>query len=137
MIKMIKNFNSLEEIQKYYDNETNTYVFKENGECIDIKFNFDLNVDASIKAWNINACNINAGDIKASNIKAFDINAGDIKASNIKAFDINAWNITAKDISYWAVCFAYNSIKCKSIEGRRHNSKHFVLDGKLEMEEDE
>ena len=169
---MIKEFNSLEEIQKYYDKETNTYVFKENGECIDIKFNFNLNVDASIKACNIKACNINANDIKAydidaGNIGACDINAGDIKASNINAFninawnviandinaldikvknikagninagDINAWNIDACDISYWAVCFAYNSIKCKSITSKRENHKHFVLDGELEVEEDE
>ena len=168
---MIKEFNNLEEMGRYYDKDTNTYVFKENGECIDIKFNFNLNVDASIKAWNITAndinvndikaydidagnietCDINASDIKACNIKAFDINAWnviandihalDIKVKNIKANDIyagniNAWNIDANDISYWALCFAYN-IKCKSIKGRRKNAKHFVLDGKLEAEEDE
>ena len=31
--------------------------------------------------------------------------------------------------------FANNTIKCKSITGRIHNAKHFVLDGKLEIEE--
>ena len=129
---MVKEFNSLEEIQKYYDKSTNTYVFKENGECIDIKFNFDLSIDANIEAWNINAWNIDC-----LNINAWDITAIDIKACNIKAFDINAWNIDACNISYWALCFAYANIKCNSITSRRDNHKHFALDGKLEVEEDE
>ena len=31
---MVKEFNSLEEIQKYYDKNTNTYVFVERGSII-------------------------------------------------------------------------------------------------------
>ena len=142
---MVKEFNSLEEIQKYYDETTNTYEFKENGSYISlVRFNFDLEVCANIVACDIVACKIKAHDINANDIKAYDIDAGnigacdinasDIKACNIKAFDINAWNIDACDISYWAVCVAYNNIKCKSIKGRRKNSKHFVFDGKLEVE---
>lgn len=138
---MIREFNSLEEIEKYYDNETNTYIFKEDGELIDLViFNFDLNVDANIEVYNINACDIYANNINANHIKAHNIYAGDIKVKNIiandiAAGDINAWNINACDISYWAVCFAYNSIKCKSITSKRENHKHFVLDGKLDVEE--
>ena len=155
---MVKEFNSLEEIEKYYDNETNTYIFKEDGEHIDLViFNFNLNVDANIEVYNINACDILAHDINACNIKADNIYANNINANHIKAHniyaldikvknifandiaagDINAWNIDACDISYWAVCFAYNSIKCKSITSKRENHKHFVLDGKLEVEENE
>ena len=173
---MIREFNSLEEVEKYYDTETNTYIFKENEEYIDlIVFDFDLNVDANIDAgniiardigayninawninasdinardinsWGINAWNINAGDIKdetlisnniyAHDIETNDINAFEIKVHNISALDINAYDIKANKISYYGVCFAYNNIKCKSIKGRRKNSKHFVLDGKLEVEE--
>ena len=56
---MIKEFNSLEEIQKYYDYLGNTYVFAEDNVYIDVvKFNFNLNVKANIKARNINALNI-------------------------------------------------------------------------------
>ena len=150
---MVKEFNSLEEIQKYYNKETNTYVFKENGCYIQsIVFNFDLYVEANIdaidirafdietldiKVRDINARDINARDIVARDISACNIEAGDISANNIDACDINAWNIDACYISYWAVCFAYNSIKCKSIKSERKNNKHFVLDGKLEVEEDE
>ena len=155
---MTKEFNSLEEIQKYYDADINTYVFKENGEYIGVVvFNFNLNVDANIDVGDIDACDIlvcdiNARNIHANNIYANNINANHIKAHNIYALnikvkniiandiaagDINAWNIDACDISYWTVCFAYNSIKCKSITSERENHKHFVLDGELVVEEDE
>ena len=155
---MVKEFNSLEEIQKYYDKNTNTYVFVKNKEYIEVVvFDFDLNVEANIDAYdiealdintwninawnidclNINADNINANNIKARNINAIDIDACNINAGNISACNIEAVNISANNISYHAVCFAYDSIKCKSIKGRRKNSKHFVLDGELVVEEDE
>jgi len=69
---------------------------------------------------------INCKIIIKANIKAGNIKARDIKAGNIEALDIKAW-----DISYYAVCFAYTSINCKSIKGRRANSKHFALDGEI------
>ena len=151
---MVKEFNNLEEIQKYYNKETNTYVFKEDNEYIDLViFNFDLeiksNIDAfSIKAYDINVCNINASDINAftiyafdiiaHNINAYNINARDIKACDIESYDITAGdiiacNISANDINYWAVCYAYENIVCNSIKGNRKNSRHFVLDGKIEI----
>ena len=145
---MVKEFNSLEEIQKYYEKGNNAYIFTENGDYIDlVVLNFNLNVGANIEAWDIKAWNINCLNINADNINAYYINARDITASNIKTYnlnawhinclDINAWNIDACDISYWAVCFAYNSIKCKSITSKRENHKHFVLDGVLEVEEND
>ena len=153
---MSKVFNSLEEIQKYYNKEINTYIFKENNQFIDlVVFNFDLNINANIRAFDIKAHNISAWDItaydinvrdisawdiNANDISAFDIKARDISAYDISAFDINANNINAHDINadsirYYAVCFAYNNIKCKYIKSRRVNAKHFVLDGVLEVEE--
>ena len=174
----IKEFNNINEIQKYYDEKTNTYVFKEDEDYIELViFNFDLNIQENIYAWDIEACNINAKDIIARDIKAeninahdiqahdiyvsriiandiyarnidslnikskyinaVDINGGDIVTGNIDAGNICAENIKAKHINYDAIFCAYENIKCKSIKGRRHNSKHFVLDGKLEVEEDE
>ena len=82
----IKEFNSLEEIKKYYDKKRNTYIFEENGNYIGlIIFRFDLNVKA-----NIRALNIIGRDIKVLDIKALDIRAGDIDALNIVAGNINA-----------------------------------------------
>lgn len=158
-----KEFNELKEIQKYYDKESNTYVFKDNDEYIDLViFNFDLKIEASIDAYNIyansidvynikankiyacniDACNINTRDIHARNIYAWnlntwDIHADDIYADDINAVDINAWNIDADNISYYAVCFAHKSIKCESIKGRITNAKHFVLDGKIIFKDEE
>ena len=123
---MTKEFNSLQEIEKYYVKEINTYVFKEDDRYIDLViFNFDLDVNSNIEAYNINANNIDV-----YNIKAGDINALDVDSDNICARNIDAYNI-----SYYAVCFAYENIKCKSIKGRRKNHKHFVLDGVLEVED--
>ena len=130
---MTKEFNNLEEIQKYYDKKTNTYVFKEDDdEYIDLViFNFDLEINSNINAYNIIALDINAFNIIAHNINAYNISAININACNISAYDISARNI-----SYGAVCFAYYKIKCKSIKGRRWNHKHFVLDGVLDVEEE-
>ena len=129
---MIKEFNSLEEIQKYYDENTNTYIFKEDDEYIDlVVFNFDLAINA-----NIDAMDINAWDIYANDINAWDINTRKIRANDIYAWDIIASDINAKDISYFAVCYAYKNIICKSIKGRVPTAKHFVLYGKLEVEDD-
>ena len=132
----------------------------------DLICNFDINVDADIKAWNIKAGNIRAknikaekieawkikaekieawkikgGDIeawkiKAGNIEAWDIDAWDIEAWNIDAWNINAWNIEAKDIVFYAVCFAFESFKCRSIKGTRQNAKYFCLDSEVIVEEE-
>ena len=123
---MIKEFNSLEEIEKYYDEKSNTYIFKEDGKYIDlVVFNFDLDVEA----------NIDAGCIEALNINAVNIKAWDVVTRNLDAYDIVAWDVYSWDI-YACNIKAYN-IKCKSVKGRRENAKHFVLDGKLELIENE
>ena len=103
----------------------------------------------NINAWNITAKgNISASDISARDIDARDINARNITAKgNISASDISAWDITARDInardinardidvqgkiSYYALCFAYQNIRCKSITGEHEKHRHFALDGKV------
>ena len=127
---MVKEFNSLEEIQKYYDEKTNTYIFIENDKYIDlVVFNFDLNIHSDINAYDIKARNINAWNIKSRDIDAWDIsawnidacniNAGNINACDINAVDIEALDIKARDINYDIICCAYKNIICKSIKGER------------------
>lgn len=114
---MVKVFNKLEEIQKYYNKKSNTYVFKEKGEYIYlVVFEFNLDVEANIDALSINAWDIDALDIEASYILAD--------------------NIRARNITYYGVCCAYNSIKCKSIEPAAVNAQHFVLTGDLKIEDE-
>ena len=134
---MIKEFHSLNEIEKYYYEKSNTYVFKENKKYINSEeFNFELEVKSKIHARKIHARNINVWDINAREVNAWNINACNINVKNIYAWNINARNINAKDINYYAVCYAYENIKCKSIKGRKRNAKHFVLDGKMEVEDE-
>ena len=140
---MTKQFNNLKRMQKYYDEKSNTYIFMENGRYIDtVVFAFDLDTSANIEAGcidglNICASNIKAWDIDTRDLNAFNIDAWDIYALDIYACNIAAENIKARNISYYAVCFACDNIKCNSIIGRRKNAKHFVLDGKLEIANDQ
>jgi len=107
----------------------------------DVKFECPISIDASIiiNAGNITAGNITARDITALDINARDINARninawDITAGNITAWDINAWNINARDISYYAFCSAYQSIKYTNIKSERPKAQEPIcLDGQLEI----
>jgi len=120
-------FNKIEEIKKYFNEDNNTYEFIKNGSKQDVVFNFSLDIDAK----NIDAGDINAWDINAHNINAWNIHAVDINAHNINAGDINASDINAVNIHYYAICLAYNNFTCKKIEGTRKNSKHFCLDNEI------
>ena len=73
------------------------------------------------------------GNINCSDINCSDIDCLNIDCHNIDCSDIDCHNIDGHDINYYAICFAYNNIKCKSIVGRRQNARHFVLDGKIEI----
>ena len=129
--------NNLEEMEKYYNKQLNTYVFDD-----DVEFNINIEVKSNIKAcdinahdidaWNIYVWDINANNIDALDIKADDITARNIKANDITALDINANDIDAGDIDYYSVCMAKNSFKCKSVNGFRKNSIHKCLDREIE-----
>ena len=139
----IREFNELEEIQKYYDRKRNTYIFEEDGNYLGLViFRFDLKIEANIRALNIiggdiKALNITALDIRCEDINALDIVAGNIdadyiKAKNIDAFDIDAVDVIARDIdvdnikarsinaeeiTYHVQCIVFEDIICKSITG--------------------
>ena len=131
---MAREFNSLDEIQKYYNEETNTYIFKENDEYIDLViFNFNLEVNANIKAYDIHARNINVRDIEVGNIKAWGIKANcidaynldccdDIVVKNINACSINAHDIEAVDIE------TYEDIKAWDIHAHNITAKNIIAD---------
>ena len=95
----------------------------------DMVFKDSINVEGNIICKNGRFNLTVDGSITATDISAWNISARNINAGNINAGDINAWDINACDIN--AVCFAYNNITCKSIEGRREHCKHFVLDVKI------
>lgn len=99
--------NNLEEMEPYYNRDTNTYEFAKNGKKLDVCFNIPLNIKANIKARNIKATDIKVQDIKARNIKATDIKTTDIKAQDINADsidvrDTNSWDIDAENMEFYA-----------------------------------
>lgn len=137
---MVKEFNSLEGIKKYYDKKTDTYVFKENEEYIHIiNFTFNLDIESNIDAWDIDADNIRARHISTNNITAENINADRISARNIDAFviiareidakNINALDIMAQNIIFEVTCIAEKDIKCASIVGQLEKSIYKSLNG--------
>lgn len=152
-------FNNLEEMQKYFNEETQTYEFLEHGVRMDIEITFDLAVYGDIKAgniagwdisarnisalhinaWHITADNIDSGDIRARDIDVLNITSGDIKVDGgIIAWDIEATNIEAsyieaRYINFYAVCFAYEHIICKSITGRHAKSRYFAINGDVSI----
>ena len=124
-------------------NESNTIVLKE-----DLEITFDCKIPCNLKAHNIVAHNIDAYNINALNIDAHNIDALNIDiALNIVAHNLNAHNIDARNlyartiyadnIKYYAFCIAYESLKCKSISGRRRNSLHKCLDQEIEIIKEE
>ena len=142
-----KVFNNNEELLALVkENEAGKYIDFE-GVSIVCRFNIDLeNISIlnalNINAWNINALDINAGNITAENIDAWNIDAWNINARNIDARNIDAGNIDARnidagDILYYAVCFAYQNIKCVSIKANRRNARHFCLDGEIIIKKEE
>jgi hypothetical protein len=94
----------------------------------DVTFECSISIDAKII--------VTSGNINAGNINAWNINAWNINAWNIDALDIKAGNIDALDISYYAFCSVYQSIKCLSIKARRTpSSPPICLEGKIEIKE--
>lgn len=94
MLNKTKIFNNIEEIEKYYKIQNNTYVFEEDDVYIDLViFNFNLKVDACI-----DAVDIRAGNIKAINIIACDIIADRIDANIIKCDKIRANKVIANEL---------------------------------------
>ena len=84
-----KKFYNLEEIEKYYNEKTNTYSFEENGMILNVLFIFDLKINSNIFANNIIAQDIECLNISASNIEAFNINTISIIANDIDALAVN------------------------------------------------
>ena len=128
-----KQFNSLKEIEKYYDKEDNTYVFEEDGEPIRlVKFNFDFLVRSNIEAYNINAGNIiahniNANDINALNVVVDDINARDIDIISITALDINGYNHEIVKEIFGDAIFMLKILRLKTLKLTIYHTMHYAL----------
>ena len=106
-----KKFYNLEEIEKYYNEKTNTYSFEENGMILNVIFMFDLKTTSNIFANNIIAQDIECLNISASNIDAFNINAISIIANDIYALVVNV----SDKIVYSGMLNIRRSINCGTL----------------------
>ena len=86
----------------------------------DMTFEEDLKVEGSISGKDGNRYNL----IVKGDLDCYDLDCGNLDCGNLDC---------KGDVFYYAVAFAYNNIKCKSIKGRWKNARHFVLDGKIEI----
>ena len=88
-----------------------------------VKIECNISINASIICWNLDCMNLNCGNLNCGNLNCWDLDCG-----NLNCRDLNCW-----DLRYYAVAFAYESFKCKSVVGRRDNSKHFCLDSEVKI----
>ena len=93
---MIKTFYKKEEIEKYYDKETNCYKFVEKNEILNVHFMFDLKIKSHIFANNILAFNIECLNISCSNIGAQSVKCDNL----ICCADIDVLFLTAKYVCF-------------------------------------
>ena len=106
-----------EEMNDYYNQETNTYAFwdDEKGTDCDVVLRFDLETNASILCHNLDCIDITAESITANDIEACSINA-DIIAHDIDATSIKADRIIL--INYGSIS-VMGSIRCPYIKSER------------------
>lgn len=126
----MKIYSTQAEINADLDEKGNLYIQDD----VDIRCSCAIagNITAeNITAWDIRAKNITAGNVTAGDITVWDITVWGITAWNITAGDITAKHITAGDISYYAVCIAYQTFTCHAVKGRRKKSLHACLDREI------
>ena len=108
-------FYNEEEMNDYYNQETNTYAFwdDEKGTDCDIVLRFDLETNASILCHNLDCIDIKVESITANDIEGCAITANDIICQDIAATSIKADRIIL--INYGSIdCMG--SIKCSYIK---------------------
>ena len=151
MTKIIEGNLVLEKDTEFDESiEVSGSILGKDGHRFNLKVEGDIDCN-NIDCHNITCLDINCRNITCHNITCLDINCLDINCLDIDCLDINCLDIDCHDIDcndiicnnidccgirYYAVCVAYKNIRCKTIVGRRKNSRHFVLDGKIEIRGD-
>ena len=97
----------------------------------DVTFDCDINIKVHIICkdlicWDLDCRNFNCRDLHCGDLICWDLHCLDIDCA-----DLNCQDLHCRDLNYHAVAFAYKTFKCKSVKGRRKNSKHFCLDSDI------
>jgi len=115
-------------------------VTKGNLTCWDLTC-FDLTC-WDLNCWNLTCRDLTCEDLTCEDLKCRNLNCRnldcwnltcrDLTCRNLKCLNLECWNITCRDLSYYALCFAYHSIKCTSYKARREvHQKPMCLDGEI------
>jgi hypothetical protein len=101
-----------------------------------VKIECNISINAIIICRNLNCRNLNCWDFNCRNLNCWNLNCMDLNCKDLDCRDLNCENLNCRNLSYYAVAFAYESFKCKSVKGRRNNSKHFCLDSEVKIKGD-
>ena len=83
-------------------------------------------MDDDGEKFDFNGRNFNGGNFDGRNFNGLNFSGLNFNGENF-----NGWDFNGRHISYYGWFIAYRDIKCESIKGRRENSFHKCLDGKL------
>jgi len=85
-----------------------------------------------INCLNLNCFDLTCWDLDCRNLTCWNLTCFDLTCRDINCRDINCRDITCRDLSYYALCFAYQSITCTSYKARRDvHQEPICLDGEL------
>ena len=101
---------------------------------------FDFN-GRNFDGWDFKGRDFNGGDFNGRDFDGSDFYGSDFDGQDFYGLNFNGWNFNGESfngehISYYVWFIAYGDIKCRSIKGRRKNSFHKSLDGKLIIKEE-
>ena len=99
----------------------------------DVKIECNININASIICRNLYCWDLDCGNLNCGNLDCMDLDCGDLNCGNLECMDLNCGDLDCMDLSYYAIAVAYYKFKCKSVVGRRNNSKHFCLDSEVKI----
>ena len=105
----------------------------------DVRFECDISIGASIvvtkgnlTCWDLNCFDLTCWDLDCRNLKCWNLTCFDLTCRDINCRDLICGNLKCRDLSYYALCFAYKSIKCTSYKARREvHQEPICLDGEL------
>ena len=82
---------------------------------------------------NLDCLDLDCLDLDCWDLDCWDLNCGDLNCWDLECLDLDCWDLNCGNLNFYAVAFAYNSFKCKSVKGRRENHKYFCLDKEVEV----
>ena len=103
-----------------------------------VKFDFK---GGDFNGWSFTGQDFCGGDFNGYDFTGRDFNGGNFNGGNFNGRDFNGGNFNGESfdgryISYYAWFITYGDIKCELIKGRRENSFHKSLDGKIIIKEE-